>query len=196
LPARDDPTLIDDAAGYAGTFRDARGRQLEFVAEGRRLFVLHEGRRVPIEAGDAGFLVRHPDFSRFHLVFGRAEPKDPKSTVVEVTWGGDWYTNARHAGPAEIATPPEWQAFTGHYRNENPWVGSLHVVVAKGRLTIDGLVPLEPAGDLRFVLRDEEHSPEWIAFGDVVEGRAMRMKLSGEDYWRFDEPEAGPRAPA
>jgi hypothetical protein len=26
--------------------------------------------------------------------------------------------------------------------------------------------------------------PEWIQFGEVVNGRCMRLKLSGEDLWR------------
>jgi len=36
----------------------------------------------------------------------------------------------------------------------------------------------------RFFLRDEPSSPEWIRFSDIVNGSAMRMKLSGADLAR------------
>ena len=49
---------------------------------------------------------------------------------------------------------------------------------------MDGVVPLEAAEDGTFYLRDEEHSPEWVRFGEIVNGKAMRLKLSGEDLWR------------
>jgi len=139
---------------------------------------------VTLEGGDGNFLVLHPDFSRFTLVFERANDKDPKSAVVAVSWGGDWYTNSRYTGPKQFDTPKEWAAYVGHYRNENVWIGSLRIVIRKDKLTIDGVVPLEPGPDGVFYLRDEPHNPEWIRFGDIVNGKAMRVKLSGEDLWR------------
>jgi hypothetical protein len=33
-------------------------------------------------------------------------------------------------------------------------------------------------------LRDEADSPEWVSFSDIVNGRAMRMRLSGADLQR------------
>jgi hypothetical protein len=33
-------------------------------------------------------------------------------------------------------------------------------------------------------LRDEPDSPEWVSFSDIVNGRAMRMRLSGADLLR------------
>jgi len=29
-----------------------------------------------------------------------------------------------------------------------------------------------------------EYNPEWISFGEVVNGKCMRIKISGEDLWR------------
>lgn len=186
-PAIPSPARVENAAGYAGSYRAADGRVLELAAEGASLFVWHEGRKVPLEnaTGPAdAFVARHPDLACFLFVFGRADAKDPGSAVVELGWGGDWYANARYTGPTRFETPKEWDAYLGHYRNENPWVGSLRVVRRKGRLLLDGVVPLEPGEGGLFHLRDEEHSPEWIRFADVVDGRAMRVKLSGEDLWR------------
>jgi hypothetical protein len=45
-------------------------------------------------------------------------------------------------------------------------------------------VPLEPSPDGRFFLRDEPASPEWVGFSDIVNGNAMRMRLSGADLTR------------
>ncbi len=181
LPA----THVETAADYAGTYRSPDGRTLEVVADGPALFLVREGRRVALEAAlgtpDA-FLA--PGLERFALVFGRQDPKDPKSPVVDAGWGGDWFAHSRYRGPTTFDHPAEWNAFTGHYRNENPWIGSLRVVLRKGQLMIDGVVPLEPAESGTFYLRDEARSPEWVRFADVVNGKAMRLKLSGEDRWR------------
>ena len=95
--------------------------------------------------------------------------------------GEEWFAHPRYAGTTELEHPKEWESYVGHYRNENPWIGSLRVVLRKGALMIDGVVPLEAREGRVFYLRDEEHSPEWIRFFDVVNGRAMRLKLSGED---------------
>ena len=72
----------------------------------------------------------------------------------------------------------------GHYRNESAWVGSVRVVIRKGKLYGDGVVPLEPAAGGYFYFRDEPKSPEWIQFHDIVNNQAMRIKLSGEDLWQ------------
>jgi hypothetical protein len=184
MPALDPPTKVENAAQYAGSYRSADGRSLEFVADGNNLFLVHQGKRVPLESGGETFTVLHPDFDRFPLVFGRADEKDPKSAVVEAAWGNDWYTNDKYSGPRQFDHPKEWDSYLGHYRNENPWIGSTHIVIRKGKLMMDGVVPLEAAGDGSFNLRDEDKSPEWVRFGEIVNGKAMRLKLSGEDLWR------------
>jgi hypothetical protein len=187
MPAPSPATRVDNAADYVGVYEGADGRRLELLAEGPELFLRHQGRRVPLEAAPGAtdtFTVLHPDFERFALVFGRKDAKDPKSAVVEAGWGGDWYAGAGYSGPRQFDHPPAWEGYVGHYRNENPWIGSTRVVLRKGRLMIDGVVPLEAGEDGRFDLRDEPHSPEWVRFGEVVNGKAMRIKFSGEDLWR------------
>jgi hypothetical protein len=79
---------------------------------------------------------------------------------------------------------PAW--LVGHYRNENPWVGSVRVVILKGKLTLSvsyGLLPLEAAGEL-FRVRDDPANTDWVRFGEIVNGKCMRLKYSGEDLWR------------
>jgi hypothetical protein len=80
--------------------------------------------------------------------------------------------------------PDEWRSYTGHYRNEDPWIGSARIAIRSGKLWLNGVVPLEPARNGRFYLRDEPDSPEWLSFSDIVNGRAMRMCLSGADLQR------------
>ena len=60
---------------------------------------------------------------------------------------------------------------------------SARIVLLKGRLTIDGTIPLAPDGEL-FRLRDNPHNTEWIRFGEVVNGRCMHIRFSGSDLWR------------
>ena len=184
MPEPDPPARVANAADYAGTYRYEAGT-LEVVADGDRLWILHEGARVPLERqGEPDrFLVRHPAFDRFVLLFGRENPAVTPSAVVEAAWGGDWYRNAKYAGPATFGHPREWDAYVGHYRNESPWVGSSRIVIRKGKLWLDGTTPLEADGDL-FRLRDDPHNTEWIRFGEVVNGRCMRIRISGSDLWR------------
>ena len=59
----------------------------------------------------------------------------------------------------------------------------MRIYVLKGRLMLDGTTPLEADGDL-FRLRDNPYNTEWIRFGELVNGRCMRIRLSGSDLWR------------
>ena len=183
-PEPDVPAVVTNAAEFAGSYRGGKGA-LEVVTDGDQLFVTHEGQRVPLErlAEADRFVARHPALDRFAFAFGRKDAEVADSDVVEVSWGGDWYRNAKYAGPERFDYPKAWEAYVGHYRNENPWIGSFRIVVNKGRLMMDGSIPLEADGDL-FRLRDDPYNTEWIRFGEVVNGRCMRIRISGSDLWR------------
>jgi hypothetical protein len=184
MPEPDSAARVKNASDYAGNYPGGN-RSLEIVAEGDALFVVHEGGRVPLERlGDADqFIARHPLLDRFALVFVRKAAEVPESPVVEARWGGDWYHNARYEGSVDFSHPKEWESYVGHYRNENPWFGSVRIILCKGKLMIDGTTPLEADGDL-FRLRSTPHNTDWIRFGDIVNGKCMRLKLSGSDLWR------------
>jgi CubicO group peptidase (beta-lactamase class C family) len=179
------PTVVNNAADYAGTFSSPDGRKLEFIAKGQTLLMVHLGQKFVLEpsSGD-NFNILHPKFDHFTLVFARADDKDPKSPIVEAGWGGDWFYHSRYSGPKQFEYPKEWESYVGHYRNENPWVGSTRVVIRKGKLMLDGTVPLEKDERGVFYMKDEEHNPEWVSFGEVINGKCMRIKVSGEDLWR------------
>ncbi|MGH9902114.1 MAG: serine hydrolase, partial [Pyrinomonadaceae bacterium] len=180
LPTPKPPGNIEKAEEYAGVFTSPDGGRMEFIAEGDRLFLIHKGQPLQLETTTGqGFLAQHPDFDRFPISFGR--DKGEKGKITEVSHGADWYVNQQYAGPRNFTRPREWDAFIGHYRNDSPWIGSLRVVPRKGRLWLDGVLPLDPVDVNTFKLADSPYNPEWIRFLDVVKGKSMHLKLSGED---------------
>src|SRR5262245_16683136 len=188
-PAVKSATDAENASDYAGTFQSSDGRTLVFAAEGRQLFLQHQQQRIPLEnAEDGNFVAPHPDFSRFVLAFGRSDTKNPKSPVVEVGWGSEWYIKSGYSGPKTFDYSKEWDAFIGHYRNENNWIGSMRIVLRKGQLLVDGVTALAPQIDGTFRTQNDEADTEWISFHDVVDGHAQRVKFSGEDLWRVLAP--------
>lgn len=187
-PEADDPYRVPAAAGYAGTYTSPEGRKLTVAAEGDLLRLVHAGERVPLEriAPDT-FLASHPDFALFPLSFERT----PKDGVTEVSHGGDWYAGERYAGPRTFPGgegQAALSAYAGHYRNENPWEGSVRLVVRKGRLWAGGtpLVPLGAPAEGLFRLGEEEHAPDRVRFTDVIGGKARCAVFSGTEYRRVE----------
>ena len=180
-PAADSEFEVANAGDYVGVFKGERG-QLEFVRDATKLFLARGGKRTQLQRLSAPdqFHVGESDLSRFALVFGRKGSDGP---VVEVTCGDAWYTTDAYDGPRQFNVPDVYRSYVGHYRNEDPWTGSIRVMILKGRLVLDGQTPLELDGDL-FRLRDEPSNTEWIRFGEIVNGKCMRLKFSGVDLWR------------
>jgi len=186
LPAPAPAAQVTAASDYAGSFTGADGRRLEIVAEGDRLYLLYGAVRVSLEPTidvENAFTVLHPDFEKFALLLSRADAKT-EGPFAEAGWGEDWFASAGYTGSRIFKVPAEWHRFTGHYRNEDPWIGSSRIVLRRGKLWLNGVVPLEAGGGGRFYLRDEPDNPEWVSFSDIVNGSAMRMCLSGADLTR------------
>jgi D-alanyl-D-alanine carboxypeptidase len=183
MPEPDDPYKQPNAAEYAGTYNAPDGRKLVLAAEGDLLRLTQAGERIPLErlAPDT-FFVSHPDFALFGLGFGR----DEKGAIVEASYGPDWYAGESYAGPHTFETPAGWQAFAGHYRNDSPWEGSARIVLRNGRLWAGGDTPLVPLGADLFRIGDEDHSPDRVRFGSVVNGRALVATFNGIDYRRIE----------
>lgn len=179
-PAGDSEFEVAKSGDYVGVFKGEQG-QLEFANEATKLFLVRGGKRVQLEKADSPdqFRVSEPELARFPLIFARKSADGP---VVEVSCGDAWYTAAAYDGPRQFQVPEAWRSYVGHYRSEDPWIGSLRVFILKGRLLLDG-TPLELDGDL-FRLRDEPSNTEWIRFGEIVNGKCMRLKYSGVDLWR------------
>jgi CubicO group peptidase (beta-lactamase class C family) len=179
------PDEVKNAADYAGEYTSSNGKKLVLTAEGEKLILTHAGRRVPLEraaaAGDR-FIVKHPDFETFLLGFVR-----DNRVVTEAFHGRDWYPGARYAGPRTFEVRKDLASYEGHYFNDSPWYGDARVVYRKGRLYLDGLQPLVARGDGKFGIGDAE-GPDWIAFESIIDGRAMRLNLSGIPFRRMFTP--------
>jgi hypothetical protein len=183
MPEPDDPYKQPNAADYVGTYTAPDGRKLVLAAEGDLLRLTWAGESIPLEriAQDT-FIVSHPDFALFALGFGR----DGKGTIVEASYGADWYAGERYAGPRTFEAPAGWQAFAGHYRNDSPWEGSARIVLRNGRLWAGGDTPLVPLGADLFRIGDEDHFPDRVHFGSVVNGRTLVAMFNGVDYRRIE----------
>jgi D-alanyl-D-alanine carboxypeptidase len=207
-PAIANPLEVDNAADYAGAFTDANGRKLEFAAEGKQLFLVDEGKRIPLQHAHGGNFISTTEgvFADHTFVFGRARTENATSEtqtasasgaagngdshqkpgpVVEVSYGSDWHVNAEYSGPRSFTAPKEYDAFVGRYRSESAWGGDALAYVLKGKLTLDGNA-LHRIGGSLFRLGDEEWMPDTAEFLCVFEGKARILRLAGMDFWRVE----------
>lgn len=179
------PEEIKNAADYAGTYNAPGGKRLVLAAEGDKLLLVNKGRAVALErsGGPDSFIVKHPDFDLFRLVFARE-----KNSVIEAGHGPDWYASATYAGPRTFDYPKEWDSYVGHYRHDSPWYGSTRVVLRKGALWLDGEEQLTPLEGGAFSPGPPEQSPERVSFGPVMGGRSLRMTFSTVEFERTYTP--------
>jgi D-alanyl-D-alanine carboxypeptidase len=183
-PPLPSPYKIGNAADFAGTFKSPDGRKLVLGAQGDQLILEHNGQHIVLEqAGRDRFIVKHPDFDRFALSFGREG-----ALVVEAFHGSDWWTNERYSGPVSFEYPKEWDAYIGRFRSDSPWYGSSRVMVRKGRLTLDADLPLAQIATGVFRPDGDANSVERISFDTLIDGKAVRMNYSGIEYYRTFTP--------
>jgi CubicO group peptidase (beta-lactamase class C family) len=183
-PAPPSPEVIKNAAEYAGRFTSADGRKLVLVAEGEQLLLEHESKRIVLEqAGRDRFIVKHPAFESFALSFGREG-----AVVVEAFHGADWWTNERYSGPKTFEHPKEWDAYVGRFQSDSPWYGSTRVLIRKGKLALDGEVPLQQVEPGAFKFEGDPIGLERIAFDTFLDGKAIHASYSGIDFYRTFTP--------
>ena len=174
---------VKNAADYAGVFTaPGSDKKLEFVAEGNKLLLVNNGRRIALErlSGDR-FLLKQTPFDRFVVLFVRDKLK-----VTEIFHGPEWYVNGVYNGPRTFETPKQWEGFVGHYFNDSPWYGDTHIVQRKGKLYVDNVI-LVPRSDGKFGI-GEPDGPDWVAFESIVDGRAMVLSYSGIKFRRMFTP--------
>jgi hypothetical protein len=177
-PRAPDPLAVEDAGDYAGTYEGEGGR-LVVTDGGNRLLLDGE----PMEPrGTDRFFAERPDRPLWHLRFLREADR-----IVAAAFGGDVYRREGAPSRASPAAPDEWDAYPGHYRAYNPWYSNFRVVLRAGELVLVfpwgaelHLVPL-PDGGFR---AGEEWSPERVRFDAIADGRALRLDLAGEAYYR------------
>jgi CubicO group peptidase (beta-lactamase class C family) len=176
-----DPFAVKNASDYAGVYQSVR-----IVANGDRLSIQSAGQDFPLQpAGGDAFVTAHPRFQQFALLFGRNENKPP--SVVEFAYGSDLYFNDRYSGPTSWTTPAGYEAFTGRYRGDSPWLNNPYFVfVRKGKLWLDGALPLEPLGGGVFRMGSALFGAETAEFRRVIDGKAQMLTLNGADLWRVE----------
>ncbi len=189
-------TSIPDASAFTGDYRSEKGDSLSVREEGDGLSVmLAEARarleRDPLQEPGDTFVVVHAELELFALRFGR----DAEGRVMEAFHGNTWFRGDRYTGD-EPAPPPEaWQAYSGLYRNDDPWCPTLRVVLRKGRLALQwpvelsdegGEVELLPLGDGWFAV-GEAWQPRRVRFDRIVEGRAVIAEFNGGRWYRSFE---------
>ena len=182
-PPPPSPTEIKNAAEYAGVFTSPDNKTLELIAETDKLVLSYQRKRIVLErAGRDLFLVKDPDFETYLLGFVR-----DKGKVTEAYYGSDWYAGANYSGPKTFSIAKEFESYVGHYSNDSPWYGDTRVVLRKGQLYAEGVQPLVARADGKFGLGETE-APDWISFESIIDGRAMRLNLSGVIFRRVFTP--------
>jgi CubicO group peptidase (beta-lactamase class C family) len=195
LPPARDPFHVPNTESFAGTYNAPNGA-VTVVADGDRLWLDSVDERIPLSAwGADAFVADHPRFDRFLLTFGRAG-----DDVVDLRHGSDVYVREGQPLPDPSGYPPEWNAFPGHYRTNNPWAPSFRVVLRRGRLLLifaapsDGfseeqeLLPLDGGPPGAFGVERDGYIYDRLQFDAVADGQALRAHLSTAPYYRYFTP--------
>jgi len=178
------PAAIKNAADYAGSFTSPDGKKLVLTSNAEQLILQHGNARIVLEqAGKDRFLVKHPDFELFALSFSRDKDK-----VVEAFHGADWWMGQNYSGPKSFEYPKEWAAYTGHFRSDSPWYGSMRLLIRKGQLMIDGEQPLVPVESGTFRPAGDGNDVDRLVFDLLVHGQATRLNYSGIEFFRTFTP--------
>ncbi|MGZ5213718.1 MAG: serine hydrolase domain-containing protein [Actinomycetota bacterium] len=193
-----EPTAIPEAAAFAGEYVDPEGGDVLRVqpdADGLRITIGEASGRLERDplTSDAGgqFLVVHPDLERFPIRFGRG--RDGRAH--EAFHGNRWFRAERYDGEPPEAAPREWFAYPGLYRNDDPWMPTLRVVLRKGRLALQfpvelsdeaGEAELQPLEDGWFAA-GEPWEPRRIRFDRLVDGKAVVAEFNGGRWFRSFE---------
>jgi CubicO group peptidase (beta-lactamase class C family) len=179
---------VPAAVGYTGRYVGP-DETLTVEASGEGLTLgARTGRSTLYRDGPDTFLSLDTSFARFPLRFGREAGR-----VVVLVHGGRLFRE--ESAPPPASTPPApsaWQAYVGHYRAQVPYYSNYRVVVRAGELLLispEGIEEVLVAlGAGRFRVGRETGGVEAVRFSDVVSGRALRLNLSGTDYYRTMTP--------
>ena len=192
-PTLSDSTRPESADRYAGQFVEvASGASLTLTARAGQLLLHRQGRAAITLEHIAGntFCVPDDEFDPFPLRVRPREDAGDDAAMVEINHGPGIYVR-EGAAPlaASVPYPPEWDAFSGHYRSHAPYLTSFRIILRRGRLYIawpnGGEEPLtpragDPAASPRFYVGPAgEPSAEWIRFDTVVGSRALRTLWAG-----------------
>ncbi|HWA56079.1 MAG TPA: serine hydrolase domain-containing protein [Gemmatimonadales bacterium] len=183
------PEMIPGAGALAGIYRDTSGTTIRLETDSSRVWLVDRGRRIPVNrgAGPDRLLVRDSAWALFPLGVVREGDR-----VVELDYGGRWFAAEGRAIDRGAKVPGAWLGYVGHYRAQVPYYSNYRVVLRKGMLLLvapDGAEePLIPVSADEFRVGREADGVERVTFADLVSGRALRLNLSGTDYYRSLTP--------
>ena len=100
LPPAAEPSSVNNAADYAGSYGSGEDRMV-ITATGDRLTLRWRGQDAVLESrGEDSFYVSHPDLELFLLEFGREGNR-----IVEAFHGPDWYVKEWYSGSLSFGLP-------------------------------------------------------------------------------------------
>lgn len=196
-PASD--RLLADLGDFAGSYGLAsepvvsRKPRLRFEVQDDRLVLKgHEDKPLQRIGVDA-FRVAGDSDDISPYIFTRANGKD-EGEVVEVSHGADWYVTSRYSGQAG-PVGPIYASYVGHYVYPGPEGPDYRIYIRDGELVGVGdwaeeqyVEKFTPLGTDTFRIGEEPFSPERAYFDSIVEGRALRLMISGVPLYRRDTP--------
>lgn len=180
-PTPPDPAHVAHAADYAGTYIAADGDSLHVAANGDRVELVDGDETIALyPRGPNLFWADDPKYALFLLCFRR----DRSGNVVELSYGSQWYPNARYRGPRTFTHPAAWDALVGRY--ENTYDGQpavTRVVIVKNQLTLDGTDALRPVGNGTFALGDSI-----VRFDSYAANVPQRLSIDDTHFYRIELP--------
>jgi D-alanyl-D-alanine carboxypeptidase len=193
-----EPTSIPNAETFDGEYLDPEGGDALSVrtdADGLRITIGRSSGRLerdPLNS-DPGlqFLVVHPELEGFPIRFVRGADGRAR----EAFYGDRWFRGEGYDGDPPKQAPPEWSAYVGLYRNDDPWMPTLRVVLRKGCLALQfpvelsdeaGEAELQPLADGWFAA-GEPWEPRRIRFDRLVDGKAVVAEFNGGRWFRSFE---------
>ena len=185
VPEIVDAAIVSNAHDYDGTYTSGR-RTIVLKSDDTLLTTPLAGGSALLERrGRDSFYLNDPAWDLFLMRFERQN-----GTVIGFSHGGDWYSHSERRSPDAPAAPAEWNAYPGHYRTTHAWFNNFRIVVRRGVLYLmppdGGEMKLQPLGPGLF--KEDGTSSERIRFDSVVDGKALRVNLSGVDYYRVFTP--------
>ena len=180
LPAAPDPLApyrIKDAADFVGAYRAGDVTiTLADGPDGLRLESAHSVGQVAPHGTDR-LVTDHPGLSGFGFDAVRQNGR-----VVAFWWGETLFS--RDAAEPPRPTPEALRALAGDYLNRDPWVGGARVLARGETLWVDGVGRLVQRGGWWSAEKDPG-GVERLRFDGILNGRAQRLNVSGDDLLRI-----------